>query len=166
MSSSRIALRFPGGKLPAAVAVVAILLLVYGLDRYTHQEFSLFPLYLIPICVGAIQLGAAAGYLLCFLSSLVWLIAAGQTITYTQPLAPLIGMLSRAFVFFLITYLLLLYRSISRRSLEQLQRLQLLLPICPDCGCILCVDGQWRSLDAVINNSTPNAFPSSCICHH
>jgi hypothetical protein len=107
-----------------------------------------------------------AGYVLCFLSSLVWLIAAFQSNIYTYSPAPYIGMLARGFVFATITFLMMLYQDTSRRSQQQLERLRRILPICPNCGRMLCVDGQWRHLDDILNNIPANALTPSCDCSH
>jgi hypothetical protein len=145
---------------------LASLLVVYWLDLSVYQEFSLFPLYLLPILISLFWLGRYPAYIFCFLSSLFWLIAALQSNFYSSTVAPYIGMFSRLFFFTTTTYLILLYQQTTRRCQDQLNQLRRILPICPNCGRMLCIDGQWRTFDDILKNISIHDLSPSCHCRH
>jgi|694.fasta_scaffold02545_8 hypothetical protein len=149
----------------AVLSVALAFGVVYAIDRCTSNELSLFPLYLIPIGLALFNFGPVAGYGASALASLLWLNAEllSPSRAYSQAWIPLQAMAARGLVFLLITWLLCLYTSSNRTARHRLNNLQRVLPICHDCGSILCHDGQWRSLEQVIQN------PSSIVslpAHH
>lgn len=130
----------------------AALLLVFLLDLNTSNELSLFPLYLLPIVIATYRNGSRAGYLACVFASLAWLLASLIASSYSQTWIAVQGMLSRSLVFLIVTHLLIKNKNLRDDAIETLDRLKSAMPICPDCGKILCYDGNFRSLEKIIVN--------------
>jgi len=139
---------------------------VFALEYWSSSEISLFPLYLIPIGLAFFAFGPIAAYAACGVASLAWLIAELHTSSFSQAWIPYQGMVSRGFIYFLITWLLSHYAEAVKLSRARLTNLKRLLPICPDCGMLFCHDGQWRTIEQVINNPERLGSPPLHHCGH
>ena len=139
---------------------------VFVLDYSTSSEISLFPLYLIPIGLAFLGSGPIAAYAACGVASLAWLIAELHTATFSNAWIPYQGMVARGFIYVLITWLVSHYAEAVRLSRTRLANLKRVLPICPDCGMFCCHDGQWRTIEQVINNPERLGSPPRHHCGH
>jgi len=150
----------------SAVAAVALAFgAVYAIERFNSNELTFFPLYLIPIVLALFNFGPVAGYaasvMACLFSLNAELVSPLQA--FYHHWIPVQAMVARGLVYVLITWLLCFYSSRNRSAQQRLNNLKCILPICPDCGRILCHDGQWRVLEQVIQNpSSIGSLPA----HH
>ena len=136
----------------SAVAVVILLIaLVYWIDFFITSDLLVL-LYLFPIGLTLHTFGALPAYALCLTAALLGA---------HSPFSKLIH--------FLILAILVCAASYSMESLrlsrDRFRRLSQLLPLCPDCGQLLCHDGQWRSVEQAIQHKSSVDFLSHQGCH-
>jgi hypothetical protein len=130
-----------------ALAFAAVSWIVYS---FTSDRILL--IFLLPIGLTLYNFGAPAAFFACLLAALLhpW-----QSLTSTA---------LNALFFLLLTAVASRFLIANRRRQEQLRSLSALLPLCPNCGQLRCHDGQWRSLEQLLQNpQLPGALPShSC----
>ena len=97
--------------------------------------------FLLPIGLTLQNFGALSAYSLAFLASLVGL-------------PPLWTATSHFLLLVFVTALASRHLQFLRQTSEQNRYLAQLLPLCPNCGQLLCHDGQWRSLEQAILHSS------------
>ena len=114
----------------AVAAIISAFLLDTWIEATTHSDLALL-LYLLPIGLTLHTFGPRPAYLLCLLAALVGTAPPLFTVLRFLLLALLVAAASH--------HLLTL-----RHTRSQVRRLHQLLPLCPDCGQLLCQDGQWR----------------------
>jgi hypothetical protein len=143
-------LRQPLSRWSAAIAIIAAFALDYWIDATTTSDLALL-LFLIPAGLALYNFGPLPAYLVCFLAALV-----GQ--------APSLTTAARFLLLALLTALASRSLSSLRASQDRLRRLSELLPLCANCGQILCQDGQWRSLEQAILHipSPPSLANHTC----
>jgi hypothetical protein len=102
----------------------------------TSNELTLLS-FLLPIGLALYNFGPPSAYVGCLLASLVGF----------QPLWPTIGHFALLAFF---TALASRHLHFLRHTRERQRRLSELLPLCPNCGELLCHDGQWRPFDQAL----------------
>jgi hypothetical protein len=146
----------------AAVAIALAFAAAYSINHFTPPDLNVFPLYLIPIGLTLFNFGFTWATLACLLAALLGFqaeLVAASTFgrTYSFPWIPLQVWAVRGLVYLLITWLLTLHTRSRQIARHRLDTLKGLLPLCPDCGMLLCHDGQWRSAEAI--DADPGSLP-------
>ena len=125
---------------------------------------SAYPVYIVPIF-----LLARKNYLKYQYS--VPLFVAGSTILQSlngfiyQPNLVII-IIFRSLIIYLLCFLAFAYADKVDKFRRRFDRLKQLLPMCPDCGALYCFDGQWRSLEHLIDDSTQSIAVTTHTCSH
>lgn len=118
------------------------------LTTSTRSELSLLS-FLLPIGLALCNFGPPSAYLGCLLASVVGFPPLWPEICHFLLLALITALASR-------------HLQDLRQSREQHRRLAALLPLCPNCGQLLCHDGQWRPLHQAILHPPSKQSQHSC----
>jgi hypothetical protein len=146
--------------------------LVGWLDATTGFEFSILPLYFIPVAVGAWRLKKTGAIAFSFLAALTWLgseFYAGHI--YNNSYAVYWNALMRWIYFgaagIILAHLrqsLLQQRALIAQlqdALNHVKTLKGILPVCPVCSKIRSDNGQWEDLEDYVKNQTNVEFMSN-----
>ncbi len=137
----------------AIAAILASFGLACAIARASSSDLTLLP-FLLPIGLTLANLGTTAAYIVSPLAAFAWR-------TAHQPLAPPWATVALALLFALFTFLASRQQRRSRHRQDQLRHLSSLLPLCPNCGQLLCHDGHWHSLEQLLHNPRlPGPLPS------
>lgn len=132
----------------ALAAILASFALACLLARALSTDLTLL-LFLLPIGLLLYGFGPFPAYAVCPLAVLTWR-------SVHQPLAPAwsspwsILALTLLFGFFILVVSRQQRRS--RQLHDQQRQLTALLPLCPNCGQLLCHDSQWRTFEQLLQN--------------
>ena len=129
---------------------LVLFLIAYWID-HKLQETVVYPIYLIPILWLSSKWGWPIGVMFSIFAAFL-----------STPISPMLAWSSNAayidsFVTRSITlsFLAILYSNYTHAVAahkNRYERLKSLVPQCPDCGAVLCRDGQWRSIEDLIKN--------------
>ena len=157
-----------------AFAGCALWLAVLGwVDYATGYELGLFAFYTAPVALVAWHLGQGPGFIVAFISSVIWYLAdryAGEH--YSAPFYGYwnTGMHFTTFIINAVTFAKIKSTLNQRRDLEldlkatreRLEKLHGLMELCPHCH-KLCVPDTWRPDAEVLRVAAPiEAPPAAC----
>ena len=118
--------------------------LVGVLLDFKLASLTIYPIYLISILYASINFS--------FISSVPFSVVAAYLSIHDEGLGSA-GFINTLMVRFLllttISYLFSAYIGLVNTYRQRFELLKTLVPQCPDCGSILCNDGEWRSLEVI-----------------
>ena len=140
--------------IPTKLAPLILFFIAYYVDA-SFPTASIYPIYLIP----TLYMSAKWGWLLASLFAIFGALL-------STPISPFIpsainivyidSFATRSITLVTLCILFSNYTTLLRTHEKRYESLKKLIPQCPNCGSILCNDGQWRSLDKLI--SKPSYF--------
>jgi hypothetical protein len=133
----------------AIAAIFALYGLVGALSHAVRSDLTLLP-YLLPLGLTLYNFGPPAAYASCPPAALAWLTLHPPFVYPSLP-SPWAA-LGLSLFFALFTLLATRQQRRSRHIRDQLRHLSTLLPLCSNCGQVLCHDGQWRSFEQLLLN--------------
>jgi len=130
------------------LGILVAFAVAFWLASATTSELALLS-FLLPIGLTLRNFGPLPAYSLSFLASLVGL----------PPLWLAIG---HFLLLVFVTALASHHLQFLRQTRERHRLLTVLLPLCPNCGQLLCDDGQWRPLEQAILHLPSQRSNHSC----
>jgi len=141
-------------KLLSNLAPFLLFYLAYIID-HAFSRIYIYPIYLVPILWISSKFGWQIGSVFAILGAAL-----------STPISPHVAMninqqyldqfIARSITLTSLSALYSNYISLAATHKKRYRRLSELVNQCPDCGSILCQDGQWRTLEELISN--PNTF--------
>lgn len=121
-----------------------VFFLVAALLDFKLASLSIYPIYLVSILYASVNFS--------FVSSLPFSAIAAYLSIHDEGL-DLPGIINTLIVRFIllasISYLFSAYIGLVNTYRLRFELLKTLVPQCPDCGAILCHDGEWRTIEAI-----------------
>ena len=130
-------------KLTTLSVAIAFFLVGFLFD-FKLASLTIYPIYLISILYASVNLS--------FVSSVPFSASAAYLSIHDEGLSSA-GFINTFLVRFLllsaISYLFSAYIGLVKTYRVRFELLKTLVPQCPDCGAILCHDGEWRCIEAI-----------------
>ena len=129
---------------------LVLFIIAYWID-HKLQETVLYPIYLIPILwlssKWGWQIGVMFSIFAAFLSTPI-----SPMLAWSSNVAYIDSFVTRSITLSFLAILYTNYTHAVSTHKNRYERLKSLVPQCPDCGAVLCHDGQWRSIEDLIKN--------------
>ena len=143
-------------------------LILFFIAYYIDHKFakaSMYPIYFIPTLYMSAKWGWPSGAVFSVFGAILStpispFIPSASNIVYIDSFA------TRSITLVTLCILFSNYTTLLRTHKKRNESLKKLIPQCPNCGSILCNDGQWRSLEKLISKPSDFGNTPTHDCRH
>lgn len=131
---------------------ILLFLIAYYID-HGLAGMEVYPVYLIPVLWMSSKWGWPIASLFAVAAAILST-PISPFLAWSSNLAYLNSFATRSITLVLLCILYSNYLNLIRTYKKRYEQLKILVPQCPDCGAVFCCDGEWRTLEKLLSDSS------------